>query len=405
MNELALFAGAGGGILGGTLLGWRTRCAVELDAYARSVLLARQADGCLPRFPIWDDVSTFDGLPWRGHIDVISGGFPCQDISAAGKGAGISGARSGLWGEMARIIGEVRPRYVFVENSPLLVSRGLATVLGDLAEMGLDARWCVLGAHHVGAPHKRDRIWILAHSMRYGRDPDTRRKFVSNGERNSETHEAGRQELKQGLGGAGQDVANSGRTRCRDLTGAPGDTGQGGASEVAHAGQHGRVTWWESDPAEEPGGRELDRGGEQSDVADADGVNRGTGTGRQDGAEAGDGGEQQGDVADAPELQRNVRGHNTGSSSEGRGEVPKSGDKDSPDGTQCGWRPTEPQLGLLAHELANRLDLHGPATAGKVRRVAKGIPNRVARLKAIGNGQVPACAALAWRVLGGPVVT
>ena len=162
MNELALFAGAGGGILGGKLLGWRTVCAVEWEPYPASVLCARQNDGLLPPFPIWDDVQTFDGKPWRGIVDVVSGGFPCQDISAAGKGAGIDGERSGMWREMARIIHEVRPRFVFVENSPMLVSRGLGTVLGDLASMGFDARWGVLGAADVGAPHQRDRIWIVA---------------------------------------------------------------------------------------------------------------------------------------------------------------------------------------------------------------------------------------------------
>jgi len=162
VNELALFAGAGGGILGGHLLGWRTRCAVEFDPYARAVLLARQRDGCLPRFPIWDDVRTFDGHTWRGSIDIVTGGFPCQDISAAGKGAGITGERSGLWKHMARIIGEVRPRYAWVENSPMLVGRGLAVVLGDLAEMGYDAQWGIVGADDAGAPHQRERIWIFA---------------------------------------------------------------------------------------------------------------------------------------------------------------------------------------------------------------------------------------------------
>jgi len=161
LRELALFAGAGGGILGGKLLGWRTVCAVENEPYARDVLMARQNDGCLEAFPIWDDVCTFDGRPWRGRVDVVSGGFPCQDISAAGKGEGIEGDRSGLWSEFARIIGEVQPRFVFVENSPMLASRGLGTVLGDLAAMGFDAEWGVLGAHHSGAPHKRDRIWIV----------------------------------------------------------------------------------------------------------------------------------------------------------------------------------------------------------------------------------------------------
>jgi DNA (cytosine-5)-methyltransferase 1 len=166
MNELALFAGAGGGILGGRLLGWRTICAVELDAYARKVLLARQKDGTFPPFPIWDDIQTFDGRPWAGKIDVISGGFPCQDVSAPGSGAGITGEKSGLWMEMERVIGEVRPRCVFVENSPMLTVRGLGSVLGGLASLGYDARWGVLGANaaSIGAPHRRDRIWVVAHT-------------------------------------------------------------------------------------------------------------------------------------------------------------------------------------------------------------------------------------------------
>jgi DNA (cytosine-5)-methyltransferase 1 len=164
MNELALFAGAGGGILGGHLLGWRTVCAVEWEPYPASVLAARQNDGLLPAFPIWDDVRTFDGRPWRGVVDVVSGGFPCQDISVAGKGAGIDGARSGMWAHMARIVGEVRPRFVFVENSPALLTRGLGRVLSDLATLGYDCRWTVLGAADVGAPHKRDRFWLVAHA-------------------------------------------------------------------------------------------------------------------------------------------------------------------------------------------------------------------------------------------------
>ena len=170
MNELALFAGAGGGILASQLIGLRTVCAVEIDKYAASVLLARQNDKILSPFPVWDDVCTFDGRPWRGIVDVVSGGFPCQDISLAGRGEGISGARSGLWAEMARVVREVRPRFVFVENSPALVGRGLDVVLADLAKAGYDAEWCVLGADDVGAPHKRKRIWILAYSQsdRYG---------------------------------------------------------------------------------------------------------------------------------------------------------------------------------------------------------------------------------------------
>lgn len=164
MNELHLFAGVGGGILGGMLLGHTCVCAVEIEPYCRKILLQRQRDGILPKFPIWDDVRTFDGKPWREKIDCICGGFPCQDISCAGKGAGIDGERSGLWSEFARIISEVRPRYAFVENSPMLAIRGLGRVLGDLSEIGYDARWCVMGADDVGAPHIRKRMWILAHT-------------------------------------------------------------------------------------------------------------------------------------------------------------------------------------------------------------------------------------------------
>jgi DNA (cytosine-5)-methyltransferase 1 len=162
LREMALFAGAGGGILGGHLLGWKTVCAVEWEPYPASVLVARQNDGILPPFPIWDDVQTFDGKPWRGLVDVVSGGFPCQDISSAGKGAGITGSRSGMWSHMARIIGEVRPELVYVENSEHLVSRGLALVISDLAAMGYGCKWGVFYAANYGAEHVRPRLFLLA---------------------------------------------------------------------------------------------------------------------------------------------------------------------------------------------------------------------------------------------------
>ena len=160
LRELALFAGAGGGILASELLGDRTVCAVEIDPYAAGILVRRQNEGHIPPFPIWDDVRTFDGRPWRGAVDVVSGGFPCQDISIAGSGDGLDGERSGLWREMARVVREVEPCYVRVENSPMLTSRGLGVVLGDLASLGFDCRWCVISAADVGAPHLRERIWI-----------------------------------------------------------------------------------------------------------------------------------------------------------------------------------------------------------------------------------------------------
>jgi DNA (cytosine-5)-methyltransferase 1 len=165
MNELHLFSGAGGGILGGVLCGHTTVCAVEIELYCRKVLLQRQRDGILPWFPIWDDVCTFDGKPWRGIADIVCGGFPCQDISVSGTREGLNGKRSGLWSEMFRIIGEVRPAFVFVENSPALLIRGIERVLGDLASLGFDSEWGIISATSVGAPHIRERIWILAYSM------------------------------------------------------------------------------------------------------------------------------------------------------------------------------------------------------------------------------------------------
>lgn len=162
LRELALFAGAGGGILAGKLLGWRTVCAVEREPYAASVLAARQNDGILEAHPIWDDVRTFNGFPWRGLVDVVSGGFPCQDISVAGKGAGLDGERSGLWSEMFRIVCEVRPHRVYVENSPALTVRGLGRVIGDLASVGYDCKWGVVSCRDVGGVHLRERIWIVA---------------------------------------------------------------------------------------------------------------------------------------------------------------------------------------------------------------------------------------------------
>lgn len=178
LRELALFAGAGGGILGGKLLGWRTVCAVEWEPYPASVLVARQNDGFLPPFPIHDDVQTFEGKPWRGLVDVVSGGFPCQDISSAGRGGGIEGERSSMWKHMARIIGEVRPRFAFVENSPMLTTRGLGVVLADLAAMGYDARWGCVSAGSIGANHERDRIWIVAADANM---PQCQRGSVSSG--------------------------------------------------------------------------------------------------------------------------------------------------------------------------------------------------------------------------------
>ena len=162
MNELALFTGAGGGVLASQMLGIRTICGVEVSGYSAQVLAQRQNDGCIEPFPIWSDVRTFNAREWRGAVDIVSGGFPCQDISSAGKGAGIGGEKSGLWSDMARIIDESGAAFAFIENSSLLRTRGLNIVLQDLADMGFNAEWGVVPASYFGAPHARKRMWIFA---------------------------------------------------------------------------------------------------------------------------------------------------------------------------------------------------------------------------------------------------
>jgi DNA (cytosine-5)-methyltransferase 1 len=160
----SLFSGIGGLELGLERAGMKTVWQVERDPYARRVL-----ERHWPDVPRWDDVRTFppdDGRDW--HCDLICGGFPCQDISKAGnvlgKRRGLAGERSGLWSEYLRIVRRLRPRFVLVENVPQLLIRGLERVLGDLAALGLDAEWHCIPAAAVGAPHIRDRVFILAHA-------------------------------------------------------------------------------------------------------------------------------------------------------------------------------------------------------------------------------------------------
>jgi DNA (cytosine-5)-methyltransferase 1 len=169
---LALFVATGGGLLASKLLGWSTIAAVEIDPFCRAVLFARQQDGDLEPFATWDDVRTFDGKPWRGLVDVVSGGFPCQPFSAAGKRLGADDPRN-MWPETARILREVEPRRAFLENVPGLLSSGyFGTVLGDLADMGYRVAWGVLGASTVGARHHRRRLWILADASQGRHKPD-----------------------------------------------------------------------------------------------------------------------------------------------------------------------------------------------------------------------------------------
>lgn len=190
---LDLFSGIGGFSLGLERSGLaRTVAFCEIDPYCRRVLKKHW-----PEVPCYDDIRELtaarivsDGIE---RPRIICGGFPCQDISVAGSGAGLAGERSGLWFEYARIIGEFRPDLVFVENVAALLGRGLGVVLGDLAALGYDAEWHCIPASHIGAPHRRDRLWIVANA-RSGR---------RGGSSGREIQQSGRTEAV----GAGEDVA------------------------------------------------------------------------------------------------------------------------------------------------------------------------------------------------------
>lgn len=159
----SLFAGIGGMDLGLERAGMQCVWQVEIDEFCRKVLIKHW-----PNVPKYNDVREC-GKHNLESVDLIAGGFPCQDISNAGKREGIDGARSGLWSEFHRIICELRPRYVLVENVAALLVRGVSRVLGDLAASGYDAEWRVLRASDVAAPHRRERLFILAYPEQDGR--------------------------------------------------------------------------------------------------------------------------------------------------------------------------------------------------------------------------------------------
>lgn len=218
----SLFAGIGGFDLGLERAGMRCEWQVEIDPYARAVLAKHW-----PEVRRWEDVRTFPPKEGEWGVDVICGGFPCQDISVAGKGAGLAGARSGLWYEFARIIGELRPRFVIVENVAALLTRGADVVLGTLASLGYDAEWHVIPASAVGAPHRRERVWIVA----YANDQ---------GQSNVPVDDVAWRGAPQSAGG---DVSNAdGLADALRGDGTPGSTAMAGRRLHAGGGQRNRGT-------------------------------------------------------------------------------------------------------------------------------------------------------------------
>jgi DNA (cytosine-5)-methyltransferase 1 len=165
-RTMHLFAGHGGGLLADLILGHTPVVAVEWDGYACQVLRERAADGWFPGLRVWEgDVRLFDPSEYTGSVDIIHAGFPCQDISNAGNKAGVGPeTRSGLYREVLRIAGVVRPKQLFLENVSAIVSGGLECVIADLAALGYDSEWLCLRASDCGATHHRDRWWLLGNS-------------------------------------------------------------------------------------------------------------------------------------------------------------------------------------------------------------------------------------------------
>ncbi|MDA0843846.1 MAG: DNA (cytosine-5-)-methyltransferase [Bacteroidetes bacterium] len=163
MKILDLFSGIGGFSLGLEKAGWQTVAFCEIDKHCQAILKKHW-----PEVVIFDDITKLSKSNLSSDIDVICGGFPCQDISVAGHQKGITGDRSNLWKEYKRLINEFKPKYAIIENVANLRNKGLVTVLQDLAEIGYDAEWHCIPASAVGAPHRRDRIWIIAYSRSYG---------------------------------------------------------------------------------------------------------------------------------------------------------------------------------------------------------------------------------------------
>jgi len=242
MKVLDLFSGIGGFSLGLERAGFETAAFCEIDKKCHKVLRKHWAD-----VPIFEDVKTLKREDINETIDIICGGFPCQDLSLAGKGAGLGGERSGLWWEMHRLIQEFNPKACIIENVSALRTRGLDTVLRSLAEIGYDAEWHCITASAVGAPHRRDRIWIVAYPNNAGdrtsecdtdgqgqttqqrREEFTQSKSSRPCETDTDSHGInGRSESQQPINGGGETVCHE-----------PSRVG----SEVAYPDTTGREGW------------------------------------------------------------------------------------------------------------------------------------------------------------------
>lgn len=339
----------------------RTVCYVERDGFAASVLVDRMEAAELDPAPIWDDLESFDGRAWRGAVDLISAGFPCQPFSAAGKKLGTDDARW-VWPDIARIVRDVGPRFVFLENVAGLVRHGLPDVLGSLAGLGFDAEWDLFTASGVGAPHRRARFFLLAERVPdpggYGVWLGAKRGGDS--ARPPEPRHAVARNVGQGV--ADPDDARRAATergrRDVDVSVAPGEDRGGGLADPERDRLEGHGDGPGSGVGEERGGpaRTLF----PLDLADPDRRRR-----------EGSGEPERSGLGSSPGLESHGLDHGGGFP---RPFPPGPGDREA-------WARVDPEA--------------QPA----LRRMADGVPGRLDRLGALGNAVVPLVAAHAFRTL------
>jgi len=240
LNGLDLFSGIGG--ITFALSEWVKPIAYcEQDRYAQGVLLSRMASGDIRKAPIWDDVRTLHRRALPCEVDIIYGGFPCQDISVAGHGEGLAGERSGLFFEIVRLAQEIKPSFIFLENVPAIRTRGLDRVIQELTQVGYDCRWTMLSAADVGANHKRERWFLLAHTCRMEQPARTQeqgilRALSEDGRKHDHTNGSG-ETRTENL--ANSQSEQSGRLQ---LGGIQSDAGTNGVvSDTKRSGLEGKV--------------------------------------------------------------------------------------------------------------------------------------------------------------------
>lgn len=235
MYGLDLFSGIGGISL--ALEPWvQTVAYCENESYAQAVLLSRMVEGKIESAPIWDDVETLKGemLP---EIDIIFGGFPCQDISVAGNGAGLAGKRSGLFFEIIRLTKEINPPFVFLENVPAIRTRGLREVIRAFTDLGYDCRWTRVSAASVGAPHLRERWFLLAHAS------SERRQQIARSAHGDESPYEGRSSEK-----THKLKRNGERGRARYVANTNGQRLEGSRRKESTQYRSSKSGWWAVEP-------------------------------------------------------------------------------------------------------------------------------------------------------------